>query len=50
MTILNIENSMWYIEEFDKRFSGFVEHLSDLTTYMQRKEFFYNKNLKIMQD
>lgn len=42
-SIQEIEHSMWYIDEFDKRFTGFVEHLSDLSTYMQRKEFFFNK-------
>ena len=41
---------MWYIEEFNKRFTGFADHLSDLSTYIQHKEFFLNKQLKILSE
>lgn len=49
-SIQEIEHTMWYVEEFDKRFTGFVEHLSDLSTYIQRKEFFFNKQLKVLTE
>lgn len=39
---------MWYIDEFDRRFTGFLDHLADLATYIQRKEFFFNKHIRMI--
>ena len=40
--IENIEHSLNYLTEFDKRFGSFIEHLVQISHYMTNKEFFYH--------
>lgn len=39
----NMEHSMKYLKDFDHRFGIFVEHLVQISSYMQNKEYFYHR-------
>ena len=41
----NLENSLQYLTQFDKRFCHFIEHLVQITQYMHKKEAFYNDQI-----
>ena len=43
--IENMEHSMKYLHEFDNRFGIFVEHLVQISSYMQNKEYFYHRQI-----
>ena len=41
--IESIEHSLNYLNEFDKRFGSFTEHLIQVSHYMTNKEYFYRR-------